>query len=74
MEYLSSLNKFQNWQLREINRVRIYLKATTISDVTSICGLRINPDRYDINDPKQLENTSYEWPLQAKPGKRAWAL
>jgi hypothetical protein len=74
MQLLSDTNKYDNWQLREINRVRIYLRVTTISDVATACGTRINRDRYDINDPIPLENTKYKWPIQANPGKRAWDL
>jgi hypothetical protein len=36
------------WKLRKINRVRIYLKVLTISDITTPCGTRLNRDRYNI--------------------------
>jgi hypothetical protein len=74
MKFLSDSDKYDNWKLREVNRVRIYLHVTTISDVATACGTQINRDRYDISEPIPLENTKYKWPLQTKPGKRAWDL
>jgi hypothetical protein len=74
MKFLSDSDKHDNWKLREINRVRIYVHVTTISHVATAYGTRINRDRYDISEPIPLENTKYKWPTQAKPGKRAWDL
>jgi hypothetical protein len=74
MQLLSDLGQYDNWKLREINRVRIYLHVTTTSDIATACGTRLNQDRDDINEPLPLENMKYKWPLQAKPVKRAWEL
>jgi hypothetical protein len=74
MKLLSDSDKYDSWKLREINRVRIDLHVTAISDVATACGTRINRDRYDISGPIPLEYTKYKWPIQAKPDKRAWDL
>jgi hypothetical protein len=74
VQLLSDLNHYDGWKLREINGVRIYMHVTTTSDITTACGTRLNRDRYDIDEPLPVENTKYKWPLQAKPGKRAWEL
>jgi hypothetical protein len=60
------------WKLRKINRVRIYLKVLTISDIATPCGTRLNRDRYDIIEPIPVEHSYYRWPLQKKPGETAW--
>jgi hypothetical protein len=50
------------------------MHVTTTSDVTTACGTRLNRDRYNIDDPRPVENTNCKWPLQANHGKRAWEL
>jgi hypothetical protein len=74
LKLLSDLNHYDGWKLREINRVRIYMHVTITMDITTSCGTRLNRDRYDIEEPRLIENTNYKWPLQANPGKRAWEL
>lgn len=39
------LGKFEDWQLKKINRCRIYLQAITISDISTACGTTINQTR-----------------------------
>jgi hypothetical protein len=60
------------WKLRKINRVHIYLKVLTISDIATPCGTRLNRDRYDITEPIPVEHSYDRWPLQNKPGETAW--
>jgi hypothetical protein len=60
------------WKLHKINRVRIYLKVLTISDIATPCGTRLNRDRYDITEPIPVEHSYARWPLQKKPGETAW--
>jgi len=41
MQTIAETNKFENWQLCQINRCRIYLKVITISDLSTACGKQI---------------------------------
>jgi hypothetical protein len=57
MQLLSDLGQYDGWKLREIIRVRIYLRVTTTINVATACGTRLNRDRY-INEPLPLESQS----------------
>jgi len=45
MKAISESGKFENRQLRQINRCQIYFKATTISDISLYCGMALDPIR-----------------------------
>jgi hypothetical protein len=72
MKTLMDSGKFERWQMRDINRCRLYLKAVTISDIASACGKKMNSCRWKKNQEVPVENSPYVWPLQAYPGARSW--
>jgi hypothetical protein len=60
-------------QLQSINRCRMYLRATTLSDITTGFGDQINKDILrGIRDEDAY--TPYLWPRQPRPDERSWRL
>ena len=55
--------------IQKINRCRIYLKVTTISDITNANGSHITLGAYNCNE-NSIINNSGEWPVQMKPGPK----
>jgi hypothetical protein len=74
METFTTTMKFKPWQLRKINRCRIYLRAVTISDIATACGTIMNPKRWSKTNRTPVEASPYNWPLQRKPDKTAWKI
>jgi hypothetical protein len=74
METFAASNQFKPWQLRKINRCRIYLRAITISDIATACGTTINPTRWNKTDPQLVEASPYKWPLERKSNNTAWKI
>jgi hypothetical protein len=72
MKTLMDSGKFERWQMRDINRCRLYLKAITVSDIASACGGKMNPCRWKKDQETPVENSPYLWPLQTYPGARSW--
>ena len=56
-----------------INRCRIFLQATTISDITNAEGDRINDYAWN-NNPNIMNprRSKHAWPIQPRPGKKSW--
>ena len=48
MQTIAEANKFENWQLYQINRCRIYLKVITLSDLSAACGMQIDQRRISM--------------------------
>ena len=48
MQTIAETNKFENWQLFQINRCRMYLKVITLSDISTACGKQINQSRISM--------------------------
>jgi len=42
MQAIAEINKFENWQLCQINRCRMYLQIITISDLSTTWGTIVN--------------------------------
>jgi len=42
MKTLYDLNKFEDWQFRQINRCRMYLQVITVRDLAPVSGTTIN--------------------------------
>jgi hypothetical protein len=74
MDTFAASKQFKPWQLRKINRYRIYLRAITTSNITTTCGTTINPIQWSKTDPKLVEASPYIWPLQRKLDDTAWKI
>ena len=61
-------------ELRAINRVRKYLKATTVADISSQDGKRLLQAALDGTRMEQLPHNPYKWPKQEKPRRADWNI
>lgn len=59
---------FRNTELERINRCRIFLRATTISDISDSTGTRINKEAAECAFEAQIIDKG-KWPVQPQPGK-----
>lgn len=67
MEIICHSDKFTKAELRHINRSRLHLRATTLSDITTGYGTHYNQLAYNcIRDPTTPKHTL--WPRQPRPG------
>jgi hypothetical protein len=60
---------------QEINRVRIYLQATTIADITNAEGSKICNYAFGgrhSRTSKSPRKSTHEWPRQPRPGPKSW--
>jgi len=65
MDAILRLKKYQQKELEDINRVRIYFKALTLSDVTNALGTAIDQKYWGTTRPSnQWEMSSWLWPIQ----------
>jgi hypothetical protein len=67
MEVFTKSNKFKPWQMRILNRCRIYMNVITISDIATACGTAINWTRWRKENPAPVEYSPYKFPIQPKP-------
>ena len=66
-------NLFTNNELAHINRCRLYLQASTLSDITNGNGMQLR--RGSLKGHIKPHNQSYyNWPRQARPGATSWRL
>ena len=65
--------KFQLWQL---NQCRIFLRVSTVSDITSGNGHYVLPHFLSVENPHNpmAESNSLKWPEQGNPSSAAWIL
>jgi len=73
MQTVAETNKFENWQLCQINRCRMYLKVITLSDIATACGSHINQHRISMS-PSPVEFSPYKWPTQSCPDPTYWKV
>jgi len=64
-------NSIQGYKLAAVNRCRLYLQATFLSDICTGDGLHIDLAAYNGRINVCLTN-NYDWPNQGKPGKMDW--
>jgi hypothetical protein len=60
---------------KRINRVRIYLQATTIADITNAEGSKICDYAFGGRHSRTSESprkSTHEWPRQPRPGPKSW--
>ena len=58
--------------LKIINRCRLYLRVTCLSDITTGDGKRLQDDIF--RGCKQFTVDSYQWPNQSRPPPRDWKV
>jgi len=66
-------NGFDGKQLLLLNKCHLFLRVTTLSDISSGDGTKIIPDILSGQTNPNMRY-SYTWPEQADPGVRAWAM
>ena len=64
-------NGIYGYKLAAVNRCRLYIKATFLSDISTGDGLHIDMAAYNGQVNVCLINT-YDRPNQGKPGKMDW--
>ena len=64
---------FTDTELQHINRCRIYMQATTLSDITTGDGTIITPDALKCNFDEERPHY-YKWPVQQQPHQRVRRL
>ena len=69
MQLIADSQKFQTWQHRQINRCRMFLRNTTVSDLASPCGTKLHHLRF-CQDPIPVENSTFTWSQQECPAPR----
>lgn len=63
----------QSKTLLHINRVRLYLQVTRLSDISNIEGTHLaHPASAHLNAGDFPSRTSELWPVQTRPGKTSW--
>jgi hypothetical protein len=55
--------------IRKINRCRLYMRTTTISDIVNATGKYITKEAYECDENGRIENNG-RWPNQPKPGPK----
>jgi hypothetical protein len=59
--------KFKKNQLQQINRCRLYLRCTTISDICNANGTEVTDDAIECNN-EAIIICDNSWPCQTRPG------
>ena len=74
MDVIQESGAFTNAELRRINYCRLYLQATTASDITSVSGHRLDPSNlkgeWSLQSSRSYGNSIY----QERPDGTAWTL
>ena len=73
MEEAASKEEFSNNDLEHINRCRIFLQVTTLSDITNGNGMLLRQGVMN-GDMRVLHQPYYKWPRQSRPGIPSWRL
>ena len=73
MTTIAAHPEFTNNDLIHINRCRLYLKVTTISDITNGNGMLLRRGVMKGN-MLRLNNPQYNWPRQSRPGINSWRI
>ena len=73
-EAIVNLHCYSHAELKHINRCRLFLQVTTLSDLTSACGKFFSHDAYHCNFDNSIPH-HYQWPAQTRPyqyARRLW--
>lgn len=74
MDQILSSNKFTAAQIRRLNYCRLYLQATTISDITDATGRRLDPAKLLGTFSGRSSTTTWLKVNQGRPSKAEWQL
>ena len=66
MSKISHLSCYSGAELCHINRCRIYLQVTTLSDITTACGKYFSHPAYHCLFDDSIPH-HYDWPVQPRP-------
>ena len=69
MERALQGNTFTNTDILQINRCRLYLRVSTLADITNARGTSILSSMYFCMEEGQVSHTHF-WPFQPRPGPR----
>ena len=64
---------FKPFQIRMVNYCRMYLRVTTIADITTARGDAIAPGMYNGDPTAVIVNNNWYHVHQKRPGPKAWA-
>jgi hypothetical protein len=67
MDIATTIPKITDGKLIKINRCRIFLRATTISDITNAMGDLVDQSVFECTDSGRGTDAA-QWPRQARPG------
>ena len=71
--FVNAEPKFTATELQRLNRCRLYLHVSTVSDITDGSGVRIS--KQSSNGHRDPDRPQYhDWPEQGRPGPREWQL
>ena len=74
MEHAMTL-KFTNADLDHLNRIRLFLRITRLSDITSTDGTKLVIPKKRNPVPEDFRSrTTQLWPRQPNPGKPSWRV
>ena len=73
MEEIAESKSFTKAELQHINRCRLHLQVTCLSDITTGNGDQLS-DTYSCTKDNNRNKSTTLWPIQPKPGKRSIAL
>ena len=66
MESIVNLHCYSNSELQYINKCRIFLQVTTLSDITTTCGRVFSHSAYHCTFDSTIPH-HYDWPIQPRP-------
>ena len=66
MEKISKTKKFEILELYIIKNVRMFLKVTTLSDITEASGKNLRKDHNKLNE-YTCSSQAYDWPKIPQP-------
>ena len=73
MDEVLASHSFKPFQIRMVNYCRMYLRVTTLADITTAKGDAIDPGMYQGEATSVIVNSQWYHVHQKRPGPKAWA-
>ena len=70
LENIAESKNFNSKELYDINMVRLYMRVTTLSDITLVDGSKIREDAIRGERFISCSSSFYEWPRIPKPSRK----
>jgi hypothetical protein len=70
MDHILQLNHLSDRELEDINRVRHFFRALTVSDIANAAGTMIDEMCLSLERPPQHLHSSWRWPQQPEITKK----